>query len=1366
MNTAKPVRHAELPANQAERFLLLDALTPFLTDTQLLAPMRKLGLVPATDKWTQSEVARIRRGFKTSRQQFYRQGQLHPELWHELAMQAGQDREIAKAVQEATKRLPFGSQNRQIPQQVMLSLYSDLPLPDDLDDAQVVNVVGHILDAQSFTLDWFLKRSQPIRDHVFRAMLEDLFHTCRIWPTATLLMDAFEQERYQPERVNIFLHFAQLFRGRTPEAKQLENFRSVDVMTLIGLDQLLHEDYATALDTQLEARKVLRKEMGRRTAELPILGSLVLQTARLGTGQDLITMHRECQMLFRDFTRQGVGFLALLDMLAARMIGEPEMSDRTRKDWITWNFDQSDLFSRLLYAHACTLHDDRTWLDPCIKLRDELVPLLPVAAAILDDALAAAGKKRSNLNLPHPDFRRFILNTPAWEQQLEALSTLLTDQEQQKQVKKDKPKRLVWILDTLGYTAYPKVQTCNAKGVWTAGQRFAAKRLMVSNEEDLDWLTPHDRKMGTAYSRYDYYNGHSWEFAPERGLPLLAGHPLIFEERTGAHISLEQRPVELIVTEKPDGCEVRLSASSEGYKRLSLQKVGENTWAVLVFDQTTEAVSRLLAKGQKDNADKAGERAFMPKEALPRLLDLTQRSRVPVRLELKAEERPGESLPVVQLRPQGAGFAADLWVRPLGSADSVASDGANVVFRTGQGQAHPTVVVAGRPLRLIRDFAREQAEAERLLTACPTLGATIEEGRWYTDDLEEFLQVLTELKEAGPLCRVEWPEGEKLRLAGMVSPEQLRIRTQKGSAGDWFTLSGEVRIDEEHTLALSELLDRLAAGRGRFVELASGEFLALTEEARRCLRRLQFLTAERRAGKGKKGDLVLHPLAGPAVDEACAGMDFERDDTWKAALKRMSEALSLTPETPKTLQAELRPYQREGFVWLARLANWGVGGCLADDMGLGKTVQSIAAMLCEAPKGPCLVIAPTSVCPNWEAELARFAPSLAVRRLRDVASGDRADVVREMRPGMVLIAGYGLLSVAGETLAVQHWRMVIFDEAQPLKNDLAKRTQAAAKIPADFRLALTGTPIENHLDDLWSLFNIINPGLLGATHPEFHRRFADASQGGQRATALKLLIRPFILRRLKSQVLDDLPSRTEQTLLIEPDETEQSFYEALRRRAVESLKVQQEMGGRRRINILAELMRLRRACCHASLVEAGLAGEMAEESSKMRCFLDLLEEAREGGHRLLVFSQFVGFLTLVRAMLDKRKISYQYLDGSTPEDARRERVAAFQAGLGDAFLISLKAGGQGLNLTAADYVVHLDPWWNPAVEDQATDRAHRIGQERPVTVYRLVMAHSVEEKILALHARKRELAADFLEGTDAAVSASTLSEEELLALMQ
>jgi SNF2 family DNA or RNA helicase len=556
-------------------------------------------------------------------------------------------------------------------------------------------------------------------------------------------------------------------------------------------------------------------------------------------------------------------------------------------------------------------------------------------------------------------------------------------------------------------------------------------------------------------------------------------------------------------------------------------------------------------------------------------------------------------------------------------------------------------------------------------------------------------------------------------------------------------------------LDMQHLLELLDQSPGRFVQLENGQFLALTQEFRKRLDELRAFSEKH--GKGTR----FHPLAALALEDFVDEVgNLQADKHWKAHIQRMKEMQTLQPELPSTLQAELRDYQLDGFKWLARLAHWGVGACLADDMGLGKTIQALAVILTRAAEGPTLIIAPTSVGMNWMAEAQRFAPTLNAIQF---GSGERQKLLDQLQPFDMLVCSYGLLQQedVAEMLAKVEWQTIVLDEAQAIKNFATKRSKAAMTLQSSFKILTTGTPIENHLGELWNLFRFINPGLLSSLD-NFNQNFAnpiERYQDKQARNKLKKLIQPFILRRTKNQVLQELPERTEITLHVELSKEEMAFYEALRREAITKLADSNAEAGTKHLQVLAEIMKLRRSCCNAQLVTP----EAALPSAKLQLFGEVLAELLENRHKALVFSQFVDHLHILRDYLDRQNITYQYLDGSTPAKDRKKRVDAFQAGNGDVFLISLKAGGTGLNLTAADYVIHMDPWWNPAVEDQASDRAHRIGQQRPVTIYRLVAKDTIEQKIVDLHQHKRDLADSLLEGTDMSGKIST---DDLLRLIQ
>ena len=404
-----------------------------------------------------------------------------------------------------------------------------------------------------------------------------------------------------------------------------------------------------------------------------------------------------------------------------------------------------------------------------------------------------------------------------------------------------------------------------------------------------------------------------------------------------------------------------------------------------------------------------------------------------------------------------------------------------------------------------------------------------------------------------------------------------------------------------------------------------------------------------------------------------------------------------------------------------------------------------------------LVAAPASVVLNWRRELERFAPSLNVAVLNTAT--DRQRIIEDAKGGDVILSTYGLFVTESEHLQNKEWNTVCLDEAHVIKNRETKTSQVAMQLKASHRIILTGTPVQNHLGELWNLFQFINPGLLGS-YDQFSQKYIipiEQQDAKERSRQLKRIVQPFILRRTKQEVVEELPPKTEVILPVELSDEEMAIYEVIRRRAKEMLE--EEASGSPSVNTLAEITRLRQAACAPQLAEKSWKGG---ESTKIAVLMQLIDEIVAGGNSVLVFSQFTSFLALVRQALDARRASspsrsddgkepetssYAYLDGSVPMRQRDQLVQDFQRGRQQVFLISLKAGGLGLNLTGANYVIHLDPWWNPAIEQQATDRAYRIGQRQNVTVYHLISQHTIEEKILRLHETKRNLADQMLSGT-------------------
>ena len=492
-----------------------------------------------------------------------------------------------------------------------------------------------------------------------------------------------------------------------------------------------------------------------------------------------------------------------------------------------------------------------------------------------------------------------------------------------------------------------------------------------------------------------------------------------------------------------------------------------------------------------------------------------------------------------------------------------------------------------------------------------------------------------------------------------------------------------------------------------------------------------------------KGSLRIHRTALTQLDRL-----EEVQLIWSGASRlqdRLPELRALPKRTqePEGFTATLRDYQREGLAWLAFLSDAGLGGILADDMGLGKTVQVLAHIVDEKERGrlngPVLVVAPTSLIGNWCDETARFAPNLRVLVLHGSARSSRYAAIDEHD---LIITTYPLLSRDRTRLLETRFSLLVLDEAQAIKNARSLAAQVVRDIPATRRLAMTGTPLENHLGELWAQFDAVEPGLLGSSRQftRFFRNPIEKHGDLERQQRLKRRIGPLLLRRRKEDVLSELPPKTEMVHRLDLAPGQRELYETLRLAQHERVRdaIRERGLGQSGIIVLDALLKLRQVCCDPRLVKLESA-RRTRSSAKLDALLEMLARLVEEGRRVLVFSQFTEMLDLIAPAIADIGISYLMLTGQTPASERSERVRQFQDGVAPVFLVSLKAGGTGLNLTAADTVIHYDPWWNPAVETQATDRAHRIGQDKPVFVYKLICTGTVEEKIQALQSRKSNL---------------------------
>jgi SNF2 family DNA or RNA helicase len=913
--------------------------------------------------------------------------------------------------------------------------------------------------------------------------------------------------------------------------------------------------------------------------------------------------------------------------------------------------------------------------------------------------------------------------------------------------------RLIWMVAFQGKNVEvtPREQKQGDDGRWSKGRPISLARLYQGGA--LSYLSSQDRRICAEIKKVEppETQNVSYVLPMERALPQMIGHPHLFlSASVNTPVEFVAGEPELLVEERGDSLHICFAHPITGDNINCLRETPTRVKIISINDNHRR-IAQITGKNGITVPKSASE------QVLTAIGNISSFMTVHSAIAADSSRRASgitfveaDSTIYMHLIPYGTGFRLEMFVKPF-------VEGGHYL-KPGQGVENIMAEVNGRRLQTRRNLALEEEKARDIEELCPMLDLAMDmeqenDREWHLLDPDDCLQTLMELQSIRDKVVIEWPEGEKLTITQKVGYRNLNLKIRT-NAQEWFSLSGKLTLDQGQVIDLKELLAKLGKTQGRFVEINDGQFIALTQEFRKRLEELNLFADD---DGGKEGELLFHPLAAMQLEKLTNQVATESDSGWSRVLEKIRDAQNFIPELPSTLRAELRVYQREGYEWLARLAHWGVGGCLADDMGLGKTLQSLAIILKLATHGPSLVVAPTSVSSNWQTEVLRFTPTINVKFF---TGRDREKSIRSLGKFDLLITTYTLLQQEHELLSSVQWQAIILDEAQAIKNSTTKRSQAAMALRAKFKLITTGTPIENHLGELWNLFNFINPGLLGSLN-SFNERFAipiERFHDREARLQLKKLIRPFILRRIKSQVLEELPLRTEVTLEVEMSPEEALFYEALRQNAIDSLENTDDKKGRH-LRILTEIMRLRQACCHPRLIDPNSSAE----SAKLRIFASIVEELLASGHKALVFSQFIGHLTLIRNYLDKQAISYQYLDGSTPGKQRKLNVDAFQSGHGDLFLISLKAGGLGLNLTAADYVIHMDPWWNPAVEDQASDRAYRIGQTRPVTIYRLVCKGTVEEKIVKLHQEKRDLAGSLLDGSD--VSAK-MSSDELLDLIR
>ncbi|MBT9315395.1 DEAD/DEAH box helicase [Leptothoe spongobia] len=1172
---------------------------------------------------------------------------------------------------------------------------------------------------------------------------------------ADQLLQLVENHAESAGEFNVLLVEQYLLRNRFADAeiildKIVDEQSQVYGTALRGTLALLLGETKLSLDYYATATKLARKQVNKKAVIGGIAG-LFYMLALLKSGEP---KHLKQAITLSTPLMQSSGYLSnayrLLHEITVLHQGQLSVRQRLLEMIECYRDDPNDSFG-MFFSMLCLY-----WLD-LDEARATLPRPLAFFAEQANDAglhwLATEAAEMLHRLVPDSDYGEWlhqrqsvsIVDTlqphSTWELSLKAL-TNVAGATAKHSVKSER--RLAWFLTlyTKHWLLQPKEQKLSAKGTWTKGRVIALSRL-AKNPAEFDYLTPQDLQ-ACNHIKYDYYSGTQYSLNRD-AVKALAGHPLVFwEESPTVRVEIVAATPELVVEQGGDGSlTLHMEPAISPGEGITLVKETPTRIKVLEVTSEHQKIAEILGKRNQLTVPAAGQDQVLA--AIQSVSSLvTIHSDIGGDMD-DVDAIEADAKPHIHLMPAGDGLKLSMLTRPFPNSGTY--------YPPGTGRKTVIAEIDGKRSQATRDLAMEKRLAQDVQQACPALQSGEEAGgEWILDEPETCLELLLQLEAVEENIILEWPEGEKLKIRNKAGIDGWRLHIKQEQ--DWFEVSGELELDDGNVMDMQALLSLLDQTSSRFVPIGDGQFLALTQAFRNRLD--EFRAYSERHGKGAR----FHPLAALALEETLDEVgQLKADKNWKSHIKKLKESKTVVPEVPSTLQAELRDYQQEGFQWLAQLAHWGVGACLADDMGLGKTLQALAVILLRAPDGPTLVIAPTSVGANWVSEAQRFAPTLNVMQF---GSGDRQAVVDQLSGFDLLVCSYGLLQQpdVADLLAEVDWQTIVLDEAQAIKNSATKRSQAAMKLKSGFKVITTGTPIENHLGELWNLFRFINPGLLGSLD-KFNQRFAtpiERYQDKQARLQLKKLIQPFMLRRTKTQVLDELPSRTEITLHVELSGEEKALYEALRRDAIAKLTNTNAKAGAKHLQVLAEITRLRRMCCNPQLVMP----EMATTSAKLQLFGEVLEELLSNRHKALVFSQFVDHLTILRQYLDDQKITYQYLDGSTPAKQRKKRVDAFQSGEGNVFLISLKAGGTGLNLTAADYVIHMDPWWNPAVEDQASDRAHRIGQTRPVTIYRLVTRGTIEEKIVELHNKKRDLADSLLEGSDIS---GKLSTDALLKLM-
>lgn len=893
----------------------------------------------------------------------------------------------------------------------------------------------------------------------------------------------------------------------------------------------------------------------------------------------------------------------------------------------------------------------------------------------------------------------------------------------------ERPRRIIYFMKGLSLSSIVE-QVQNEDGIWDDARLLSRNVLCKEGYESMDL---HDSRIAMGLT-----NKEDWQTDADVIVPNLAGTERLFQgveflpTRSAAEIR-QQKPY-IDFSGKGDKIIIssNIKMTPSGYPRKHTVTNEGNAYSLVTLNAL-----------QKDILMKLLTHRSLPASAAPTLrktIDsisgiLEVRENILSDIEMNAFESDGRI--VARLQPIREDLCQEYQMTML--AMPLAKGISRLIPNSGEEYVYDEDE-AGQTHCVHRNMQREYENYQMMVDYAEQFDMEFKDYNvCIIGDERVLLNFLSFCHSNQDRFSVEWPNGQTLKFKGILTENNVDIEVK--SDIDWFAVEGKVKIGNEY-LSLEELLKAYCnSSYDGFVSIGENEYIQLTETLRRHVAELDGILS---MGKQKHKSAPKY-LVG-ALADTLQQMNQKVDDGYKEFRDKMKKAYETAVIIPEGLKATLRPYQLEGYQWLMHLDAWGAGACLADDMGLGKTLQAITFMLSKAEKGASLVIAPKSVIPNWTNEVQKFAPQMNVIILNDAT--DREQVVDAAEPYTLILCTYGVLTTEAELLASKPWNVVCLDEAHQIKNRNTQVSKAAMNLKAQSRVILTGTPLQNHVGELWNLMQFLNPGILGRWNV-FRDTYVNGNQDEQHRDMLKEMVQPFILRRTKQQVLHDLPEKIEGTHYVTMTDEEMEVYEAMRQRVELKFKKNKDKEERMiasgiDVSYFEELMKLRLASCDMHLVH----DKWKFPSSKIESLMEILATLMiVPDNNILVFSQFTSFLGRIKPELEKRGWDYYYLDGQTPMKKRQTMVEEFQHGQKRLFLSSLKAGGLGINLTQANYVILLDPWWNPAIENQATDRAHRIGQQRCVSVIRLISQQTIEEKILKLHEMKQSVSDDILDGT-------------------